>query len=129
MIFLPHEELQNTAANNIDVTIARIDSKIQKQEKKIAEIDEKISALQEQKKKAKAEIEKANEEKILALIRSSKLSFEQISDSIQLALSLNTVNLPETKSTDNDDLSKLTEDLEQEKTTTRNIGGYSNVNI
>lgn len=126
---MPHEELQNTAANNIDVTIARIDSKIQKQEKKIAEIDEKISALQEQKKKAKAEIEKANEEKILALIRSSKLSFEQISDSIQLALSLNTVNLPETKSTDNDDLSKLTEDLEQEKTTTRNIGGYSNVNI
>lgn len=126
---MPHEELQNTAANNIDVTIARIDSKIQKQEKKIAEIDEKISALQEQKKKAKAEIEKANEEKILALIRSSKLSFEQISDSIQLALSLNTVTLPETKSTDNDDLSKLTEDLEQEKTTTRNIGGYSNVNI
>ena len=126
---MPHEELQNTAANNIDVTIARIDSKIQKQEKKIAEIDEKISALQEQKKKAKAEIEKANEEKILALIRSSKLSFEQISDSIQLALSLNTTVLPQTKSTDNDDLSKLTEDLEQEKTTTRNFGGYSDVNI
>lgn len=126
---MPHEELQKTAANNGDVTIARIDSKIQKQEKKIAEIDEKISALQEQKKKAKAEIEKANEEKILALIRSSKLSFEQISDSIQLALSLNTTVLPQTKSTDNDDLSKLTEDLEQEKTTTRNFGGYSNVNI
>lgn len=127
---MPHEELQNNPANNIDVIIARIDSKIQKQEKKIAEIDEKISALQEQKKKAKAEIEKANEEKILALIRSSKLSFEQISDSIQLALSLNTTVLPQTKSTDNDDLSKLTEDLEQEKTTTRrDFGGYSNVNI
>jgi len=129
VIFLSHEELQNNPSNNIDLIIARIDSKIQKQEKKIAEIDEKISALQEQKKKAKAEIEKANEEKILALIRSSKLSFEQISDSIQLALSLNTTVLPQTKSTDNDDLSKLTEDLEQEKTTTRNFGGYSDVNI
>lgn len=70
-------------------TVKQFERKLVKLETRLSEIEKKISLLESEKKKIKAEISDCRDEQILFMVKSSKLTVEEISQSIQLARSIN----------------------------------------
>ena len=105
----------------------QIEKKLKKLEQKLSEIDSKISKLQEARKEVKADISSCKDEQILCMVRSSNLSFQEISESIRLAISLHESE----KETENSDESQTTEksDTEPEPySAERSAVGYKSSN-
>ena len=119
-------ETENDVKSAKKINNKQLEKKIKKLEQKLSDIEKKIVSLQEAKRQIKAEISQCRDEQILGLVRSSNLTFEQISESIQLARSLheNEYNFE-----DHDGLSKSDiDDLEQSKISKGTMGGYLNAN-
>lgn len=78
----------NAADNNDNstekVTKNTFESKIKKLEKKISAVEEKIAKLEQMKKEYKSEISHIIDEEILFLVKKSKMSMQEISDSLEI---------------------------------------------
>lgn len=109
------------------VNVKQIEKKLNKLEQKLHDIEARISSLQEMRREIKAEIANCKDEQILCLVRSSNLTFEQISESIRLA---KTIRENENNAEDYDGLSKLDiEALEESETVSQPfLGGVKNAN-
>lgn len=125
--------MNETEVINTDVKSAKkinnkqLEKKIKKLEQKQSDIEKKIVSLQEAKRQIKAEISQCRDEQILGLVRSSNLTFEQISESIRLARSLHD---SEFNDEDYDGLSKPDiDELEHSEIISKNnAGGIQNAN-
>lgn len=70
-------------------TVKQFERRLGKLEAKLNEIERKISLLEGDKKRIKAEISECRDEQILFMVKSSKLTVEEIAKSIRLARSIN----------------------------------------
>lgn len=99
------------------------ESKIKKLEKKIASTDEKIKQLEAQKKTYEAEIARLKDDEILFLVKKSKLTVQEISESLELGTYIQQSGLSssDVRELIGDDNGKGSLDLEITQ------GGYGNV--
>ncbi len=74
----------NKEKNTERVTKNTFESKIKKLEKKIAVIDEKIATLEAQKKQCNTDIAHLRDDEILFLVKKSKMTMQEISESLEL---------------------------------------------
>lgn len=70
-------------------TVKQYERKLVKLEGRLSEIEKKISHLEAERKRIKGEISVCRDEQILHMVKNSKLTVEQICQSIQLAQSIN----------------------------------------
>lgn len=99
------------------------ESKIKKLEKKIASTNEKIKQLEAQKKTYEAEIARLKDDEILFLVKKSKLTVQEISESLELGTYIQKTGLSssDVRELIGDDNAKGSLDLEITQ------GGYSDV--